>query len=56
MEIQHGKLTLTNYIESLLEYNESKLEKVKLDSEEAYDKLIAYSFIHGTNHTKTGKL
>ena len=35
METQHGKITLSNYIETLPEYDESKLEKVRLDSEEA---------------------
>ena len=36
MDTQHGKLTLSKYIGALLEYDESKLEKVKLYSEEAY--------------------
>ena len=30
--------------------------KVRLDSEEAYGKSIAYTFIHGTYNRRTGKL
>ena len=55
METQHGKITLSNYIETLPEYDESKLERVRLDSEEAQDKFIAYKFIKGTSHSRTGK-
>ena len=33
METQRVKLTLSKYIKTLPEYNKSKLEKVKLDSE-----------------------
>ena len=38
MKTQHGKLTLSKYIKILLGYDESKLETVKLDSEEAHEK------------------
>ena len=41
---------------TLPEYDESKLEKVELDSEEAYDKFICYTFIQGTDHSRTDKL
>ena len=27
-----------------------------MDSEEAYEKFIVYTFIQGTNHSRTGKL
>ena len=36
METQHGNLALLKYIKNLPEYDESKIEKIKLDSEEAY--------------------
>ena len=39
----------------LPEYDLSKLEKVKLDSEEAYDKFLVYTFIQGTYHSGIGK-
>ena len=56
METQHGNLTLSKYTKNLLEHDALKLEKAKSDSEEAYDKLIAYKFIQGTDHNRTGKL
>ena len=45
MKTQHGKLTLSKYIETLLSYDASKLERVKLDSKEAYKTFVAYTFI-----------
>ena len=33
METQHGNLILSKYIKTLPEYDESKLDQVKLDSE-----------------------
>ena len=48
MDTQHGKLILSKYIQTLTEYDESKPEKVKLDSEEAHEKFISYTFIQGT--------
>ena len=33
MDTQHGRLTLSKYTKTLPKYNESKLEKVRLDSE-----------------------
>ena len=36
METQHGNLALLKYIKNLPEYDESKIENIKLDSEEAY--------------------
>ena len=56
METQNVKVILSKYIKTLPEYDESKLEKLKLNSEEAYDKFIAYTFIKGTGHRRTGKL
>ena len=34
----------------------SKLEKVRLYSEEVYTKFVAYTFIQGTNHSRIGKI
>ena len=55
METQHGKLKLSNYVENLAEYDNSRLEKVKFDSEEAYDRFIAYNFVQGPDHSRTEK-
>ena len=56
METQHGKLTLSKYIKTLTEYDALKLEKVKLDSEEAYKKFIACTFMQGTGQSRMVKL
>ena len=55
-DTQHEKLTRSKYIKNLPEHNESKLGKVKLYSEEVYEKFIDYNFIQGSNHIRTGKL
>ena len=55
METQHGKLKLSNYVENLAEYDKSRLEKVKFDSEEAYDRFIAYNFVHGPDTAEQKK-
>ena len=52
METQHGNLTLSKYIKTLPGYDSSKIEKVKLDSEWAYEKFVAYNFIQGIDHRK----
>ena len=56
METQHVNLVLSKCIENLPEYYESKTKKVKLDSEEAYDKFVDYAFIQGTEHSIAVKL
>ena len=56
MDTEHGYLTLSNYINNLSGYDASKLEKVKLDSEESYDKFFAYTFIQVTDLRRTVKL
>ena len=56
METQHGNLALSKYIETLPEFDQSKIEKMKLYSEEAYDKFIAYIFIQETDNSITIKL
>ena len=55
MDTQSVKLTLSKYIETLLEYHESKPKKVKLDPEEAYVKFTAYTYIQVTDHIRTLK-
>ena len=52
MDPQHGNLTLSKYIKTLPGYDSSKIEKVKLDSEWAYEKFVAYNFIQGIDHRK----
>ena len=56
METQHLKLALSKYIETLPEFDQSKIEKMKLYSEEAYDKFIPHTFIKRTNHIRAGKI
>ena len=53
---QYVNLTLSKYIETLTGYYASKIDKVNLYSEEAYDKFVTYTFIQGTDHIRNGKL
>ena len=56
MENQHGKLTLSKYIENLPGYNSPNLEQLKLDSKQAYGNCFAYNFVKVTDNSRTVKL
>ncbi len=53
METQHGKLELLSYITKLDEYNENRHDEL---ADTAYNKLMAYIFIAGTDPKKSGNL
>ena len=56
METQHGKLNMSKYIKTLEDYDEDDNDICQQQSEEAYDRFIAFAFIKGADPNRSGKL
>ena len=55
-ETQHGRFKLLKYIETLQDYQENDPERCDYQSEQAYERFVAYTYIQGTDKDRSGKL
>ena len=56
MGTQHRKFKLSKYIETLQDYQEDDPERCDYQSEQAYERFVAYTYIQGTDKDRSGKL